>query len=891
MEKPARTLSTFERSLVAWVTFAIRRQGAVLLGCTLITLVLGGYAATHLGVNMDNKTTLLSPDLPFQDRARAFEAKFPLLNDSLLVVIDGESGEDAREGSRRLAEALSEKKDVAHSVFVADADPFFERHALLYRSVEDLESFSDQMVRFQPVLGELAQTPDLPTLTGMIERALGNATAAPPEELEPLLDHFGDATVSVFTEHPLRVSWQDLLLRESAFNAGKISTLIVDPVLDFDALLPAGRPIERIRAAGTELGIGPEQGLRLRITGYPALNDEEMRGLVFDVGVAGVFSFLIVLGVLGFAFRSGSMVAAAGITLIVGLIWTAAIAAAMVGRVNVVSIAFAVLFIGLGVDFAIHLGLHFLEGRRAGMSHEDAFADATADVGPALTLCSLTTAVGFFSFVPTDYLGVAELGLISGTGMFVILALTLTLFPALLTRRLPVGEVKRPAPTPSLAARLKPGWILVAALVAAILAIPGVQEARFDSNVVKMRNPNTESVQTWNDLLETGTGSPWYVDLLTPSLDAAEARGLELSELPEVSEVRTLVSFVPTEQEDKLMILEDLAFFLDVPKPTRAIKREAPTAEEQVAALRALHASLVSSELPDSGSFASSANMLRQRLDVFLERIDTEPDPAPILTSLEKSLLGRFPRQMERLQTALEPDPVELAVLPDRLRSRMLADDGSARLQVFPTADLNEDESMVSFVEAIQKVAPEATGLPVNLVEFGRATVASLRMALALAGCAIILLLLILWRRPVDAGLALAPLLLAGLWTIGAMGTLDVHFNFVNAVVLPLLLGMGVDSGVHLVRRARRGGDATQDLAATTTGRGVFLSAFTTLASFGSLASAAHLGVSSLGVVLVIGMAFTLLANLFVLPAWFAWRRDAAGASVGSVADSAPSSS
>ncbi|MBW2241183.1 MAG: MMPL family transporter [Deltaproteobacteria bacterium] len=861
-----------ERILVGLVAGVVRRPEPVLAVITLLTVLLGAYAATHLGVNTDNKTTMLAEDLPFQQRARAFEELFPVLDDSILLVIDGESAEAGREASQRLAAALEARPDVARSVFPADADPFFEEHALLYRSIEELETFSDQLVRFQPVLGELSQNPDLATLSHVINQALAQG-AGGQEELAPLLDGFGEATVAVYEESPLRISWQDLLLRESSFRTQAHSILIVDPVLDFNALLPAGPTLSEIRniaaglgiASGTGVDVGHE--LRLRITGYPALNDEEMRGLALDVGVAGVFSFLVVLGVLGWAFRSFQMVLASAITLIVGLVWCAAFGAFAVGRLNVVSIAFAVLFIGLGVDFAIHLGLHVLERRREGEDHATAFAQAIADVGPALLLCAVTTAVGFFSFIPTDYKGVAELGLISGTGMFVIFGLTLTLFPALLTRGLPMGDV-RPAPRQS-SRRAPPAPILVLGLAAgaALLAVPAARAVRFDSNVVKIRNPESESVTTWNDLLASGSGSPWYIDVLGRDLDEASQLAAKIEELELVSETRHVMDFVPTDQEDKLLILEDLVLFLDVPTSSSP-NSAAIEPEQQIEALRSLHATLAESELWRAGSVSGSVTAFQARLGTFLERVERERDPAPFLEALEKSLLERFPDQLKRLQVALDPSVVTLADLPERLRERMLAKDGTARLQVFPTRNLDDNLELVAFVAAVRDVVPEATGLPVNLVEFAKATSASLRSALTIATGAIATLLLLLWRRPGDAVLALAPLLLAGLWTVGIMGAVGLPFNFVNVVVLPLLLGMGIDSGIHLVRRARTSPNVISNLAATTTGRAVFLSSFTTLASFGSLASSAHLGVSSMGVVLVIGMTCSLAASLGVLPAW-----------------------
>ena len=835
-----------------------------------LTLLAGAYAVSHLGVNMDNMS-LLAPDLPSEQRARAFEKRFPLLTHSLLVVIDADTPQRARDAAGRLERALAARPDVAHSAYAPEADPFFKRNGLLYRSVDDLEAFSDQLARFQPVVAELAQHPDLPTMVQVVEEALQHSDRRGIEhELATVMERFGAATVAVYAERPLSVSWQDVLVGGTGFAPRKRSTVVVDPVLDYDRLLPAGAPIAAIRNSARQLGLVPQAGYRVRITGYPALNDEEMRGLAMDVGVAGLFSFLMVLAVLGVAFRSGRMVLAAATTLIVGLVWTAAFAAATVVRLNVVSVSFAVLFIGLGVDFSIHLGLHYLQHLRRGEDPRRSMPEAVREVGTPLVICTLTTAIGLFAFMPTDYRGVAELGFISGTGMFLILGLTLTFFPALLAGPLRLRAVPpRGFEPPGLAAlgRLKPGAVLLGALAVSALALALAPRVRFDSNVVGLRDPRTESVQTWNDLLASGTASPWYADVLEPDLSAAERTGARLQALPEVSQTLTIRSYIPDRQEEKREILDDLAFLFDVP-PGTDDPPPVVSPQEQVAALRSLYATLESPAVArDRSPGGAVARRLRGQLATFLERVAQEPDPRRPLHELEVSLLGNFRQEFASVREALSPQPITQESLPPRLVERMLAPDGSARLQVFPVADLSRGRALTAFVSAVQSVVPEATGLPVNVVEFGRATTRSLRQAVAIALSLIAVLLLVLWRSPGDALRALFPLGLAGLWTAGLVAAIDLPFNFVNVVVLPLLLGIGVDSGIHLVGRARRGLTPEVGLTDTATARAVFWSAITTLVSFGSLGLAGHRGVASLGALLVIGMSCTLLTNLGVLPA------------------------
>jgi predicted RND superfamily exporter protein len=296
--------------------------------------------------------------------------------------------------------------------------------------------------------------------------------------------------------------------------------------------------------------------------------------------------------------------------------------------------------------------------------------------------------------------------------------------------------------------------------------------------------------------------------------------------------------------------------------------------DEQVAALRELHQALDQDWLHrGDSSLVESAGLLRAELGRFLARLEAEGNPASALAGLERILLGGFERQVERLRRALEPPAITRADLPTELVRRMVAADGHARLQVFPTDDLDDGRQLGRFVDAVRVLAPEATGIAVNLVEFGRATTASLRQALVSAFIAIAILMLLFGSPIVDMVLVLIPVGLALTLTGACMTMLGITFNFANVVVLPLLLGIGVDSGIHLVHRSRlvRTGEAS--LLHTTTARAVFFSAITTIASFGSMASSGHWGIASMGILLVLGMIFTLAANLLVLPACIALRQ------------------
>jgi hypothetical protein len=392
-----------------------------------------------------------------------------------------------------------------------------------------------------------------------------------------------------------------------------------------------------------------------------------------------------------------------------------------------------------------------------------------------------------------------------------------------------------------------------------------------------MRNPSTESVQAFNDIAATNDrGSPWYANALAPDLDSAVDLAARLADLDLVSQTITLADFVPDEQEDKREILADLALIIDAP-----VAKEPPrtdlTVEEQLSALRDLRDFLATTGVGRGNTvLQASVSRLEGVLDAFLTRVDAGEDVPTALRNLEQVLLGQLPVHMERLRNALDPAPIDIENLPRPVVRRMIAPDGRARVIAYPSENLQTNtQALARFVDGVRTVAPDATGLSVNLIEFARATVRSVRQALISAILAIAVLLWLLWRRATEMLLVLAPLLLGAALTCASMALIGIAFNFANVIVIPLLLGIGVDSGIHMVHRADVGPEGEGGLLGTTTARAIFFSAATTVASFGALAFSSHRGIASLGTILVIGLVFTLLCMLVVLPALIEWRQAA----------------
>ncbi len=874
MNEPLQKMLT--PRLQRWLGAISRRANGVATASIGITLILLLYTFFNLGINSDN-LSLVSKSLESRKNHAAFAALFPNLEEAMLVVIDGETPALARDATNALAAELEAMGDTFRDVYVPGGGSFFEDHALLYRTPDELDDLADQLASLQPVLASLESDPSLVQLAELVRLGFDSVgeSGIDPSQWTSLLDQVGEATVSVYDEFPVRVSWETMLLEGSDLEIPTRRVIVVDPYLDYERILVAGASMQAITTATRAAGLDGAAGVRIRVTGNPALNHEEMIGLAWDIGGAGVFCFLLVAVLLFFAFRSWRLVIASLGTLLVGLIWTSAFAAATIGEVNLISIAFAILFIGLGVDFGIHFGMAFAaERREEGLPNREALHTAIDSIGASLVLCGFTTAIGFLVFWPTEYRGVAELGVIAGAGMFIILFLTLTLFPALMLGWLRIpDDVRVPAPTRidrGIALRLArtPRLICGAALAAAIGSVPLLLQLRFDAHVIEMRDPDTPSVQAFRDLLSDGNTSPWYVNVMARDLEAAADIARQLEAQPEIGRTVRLASYIPEDQEDKIEILEDLSFLMEATQKGPDSKPQYGP-EEKIRALTELRDVLRDAERPENDTrLVVSLDALEKRLSEFLDRIQEDPDPSRALTEFRDVLLERLPEEIDRFRSSLAVTTVSLDDLPEELVRRLRAPDGTLRIQAYPEEELQDFDTLKRFVTSVLEISPKAAGVAINLVEFGEATARSFRQALLSAAIAISILLFVLWRRPVDVGIVLAPLALGSMLTCASMALLDMSFNFANVLVLPLLFGIGVDSGIHLVHRARHdAASGSGTLLESATAGAVFYSAMTTTLSFGTLALSGHEGMRTLGVMLTIGMFWTVVANLVFLPA------------------------
>ena len=843
----------------------------------LLSLLLSGatlhYTLKNLEINT-NTAEMLSPDLPFQQNQAHFNQAFPEDTTTIIFVVEAETPEESSQAAGKLVEQLDQANDRFESVYIPTDNAFFRQQALLYLDQNDLDNFARKLTDAQPFIGHLAQNYHLEGLFGIIGQALNRHVHALPMDLNPILLAIDDVLKNQLNGQSHYLSWQNILSTDNYKDAAaqtKVNRTIViaKPKMHFNEMLPADVALSAAREISHAL-MAEKPSLSIRMTGETALEHEELESVTKGATFSGLLSLVLVFAVQWIGLRSIRLLITTYIVLVMGLILTAGFAAITVGHLNVISIAFASLYIGLGVDYAIHICLHYREGKADGLSNSEAILVSIRDVGSSLFLCALATAIGFFAFIPTDYAGVSELGVISGGGIFIGLIISLTVLPALFCV-FPVNRVKpiRSPLTPDFIVtfpfRFSTG-IKVVSILLGIGACFVLTDLTFDYNPINLRDPNSESVLTIKELLKSKTESPFALTALANNLEAAEKIVAQLKSYPSVHETLTVASFVAKDQDQKLATIEDLNLMLG--GQLKNFDNTLDAANQQTALIK-FNEALKQAIIEKSPNVPQQTLLqLQQRIETLMKQADATQTPAASYIQLEKNILGLLPFTIERLRTSLSATPFGLDDLPPEIKSHWISASGLHRILITPEKDQNRPENLKEFVTQVQAVDSTVSGLPIINQAGGDAIVKAFITAFSGAFIAIVVLLLLMYKSVRKTLLVVMPLLLAALLTGATNILLDNPFNFANIIALPLLLGMGIDSSILIMHRHHSSSGEDENLLQSSTTRGIIFSSITTLCSFSSLAFTAHQGMASMGLVLAIGLTFTVMCSLIVLPAF-----------------------
>jgi uncharacterized protein len=823
----------------------------------LFALILGAggafYVDRHFAINTD-VNQLLSSDLPWKKRAAQYAAAFP--ERGIVVVLEAPTPELADDAASRLSEALEARQDLFAAVSQLGGGGFFARNGLLFLSTEDLSRVTQGLKRARVLIARLAADPSLRGELGALSLAIDGVKFGQLkfDDLGPVMNAASDTLSDVLANRPASFSWRALASGKPPQQRDLTRFIEIAPVLNFSVLQPGRVATSAIKQITSDLHLKSDDLVQIHITGPVAINDAEFATIEYNAVPDAIVALVAVTVLLWLALHSLRLMVAVLLSVAVGLAMSTAAGLLLVGALNLISVAFFALFIGLSVDFAIQFTVRYRSERSKYRDLPAALRSAATIAGRPLALAAAATAVGFMSFLPTSYRGLSELGQIAGTGMIVAFIISITFLPALLIVLKPPGEphpigFKILAPLDPFLLRYRVP-IVLATVLAVGLAAPSLRSLPYDFNPIDLLSAKADSVGTYLRLRRNPEIGANAIDIVAPDLDAAKVLAQRLASLPEVAQTETLSDFVPVDQDQKLKLIHDAGAALDSALNPGKLQPP-PSAQQNIDAMSAMADRLAKIAGNGAGPGPEAARRLSSLLgelakaDANARQRANDAFVFPLLLSFDQ------------LREELNAEQVSIDSLPTDIARQWQTADGRARIEVLPKGDPDNPRTLHAFVRAVYPLAPGATGPAVSLYESANTVLHSFIEAGIFAFCAIAILLYVVLRRIGDVALTLVPLLIAGVVTLELCVFFDLPLNFANIIALPLLLGVGVAFKIYYVEAWRAG---KTNLLQSSLTRAIIFSAMTTGTAFGSLWLSHNPGLSSMGRMMALALVCTLAA-------------------------------
>ena len=847
------------------VSLAARQPWRVIALSLLLMFAAGAFAATHFDMSTDTGD-MISSKTKWRQIEDSVSKAFPEANKGIAIIVDGQTPELAEDAATRLAAALLDDKKNFVRAGRPDGGEFFDRNGLLFGSLDDVRQATGKIIEAQPLLGGLAIDPSLRGIAKSLSTAASGAADDPADpataQLEQPLSGLHSAIAQALSGKPAFFSWQRLFTSaKSQLAPQQRRVILAEPVYDFGNLQPGAQAVSAVRGKAAALGFDPAHGVTIGITGEVPLSDEEFGSIEENIGLVGILMGISMLVALWFATRSLKTVAAITITIVSGLVITLAFGLAAVGKLNLISIAFIPLFVGLGVDFGIQVCVRFNAERWAGAYLVEALEHAAAAIGKPILLAAGAICLALAAFLPTDYIGIAQLGVISALGMIVALVLNVTLLPSLLVLLNPPVPAERvgfaaAAPLDRWLERnrRKVLWAFAGAMLVSIATLPLV---KFDFNPLNLRDPNAPAMRMLRNLIADPERTPNTLAVLTANEAAARQLAEKLGKLPEVRDAITIDSFLPTEQPAKLALIEDASLLLDStinPFDLAPPSDDASTLAALAQAAKDMHRLAGA----NPGAVGKAAGLLASDF----ERLgQASPE---VRSRIEAMLVQPLGVTLDKLRLSLQASAITRETLPPAMTAEWIARDGRALVQVVPRGDSADNAVLTRFTAAVRAIAPDATGMPVSTQEAAHTVARAFIEAGVLALVLVSLLLFAVLRSVREVAFTLAPVVLSGFLTLGSCVAIGQPLNFANIIAFPLLFGVGVAFHIYFVMAWWHG---ERDLLQSSLARAVLFSALATGSAFGALWFSSHLGTASMGLILMISLVWTLICALIFEPA------------------------
>jgi hopanoid biosynthesis associated RND transporter like protein HpnN len=875
----ARSLGKLATAVCRHPRWFIWPQVFLFIGCI-------GYTVAFLQFDT-NRDDLVGSQKKYHQNFLRFKKEFPQ-QDDLVVVIESENAEKNRQFAERIGAKMEGETNLFTDVFYKGDLPMMGSKALLFVPEDDLAGLKATLHDQMPFIRQFTQTTNLDSFFELINTQFRTASRETNAQNTALVQAF-PALERIVTQatgslqrpgtppSPGVTAFFDAGEQASAqayitFNHGRIF-LVTAHAPDEDK---NGDAVERLRqlVKATQSEV---PGLNVGITGEPVLEHDEMAQSQSDTTLASIVALIICALIFIYGYNETGRPVKATICLVVGLAYTLAFATFTVGHLNILTITFVPILIGLAIDFGVHLVTRYEEELRHGKTKEEALKKAMMFTGQGIIVGAMTTAGAFLAMGLTNFKGIQEMGVICGGGLMVCLIPMLTLLPALLLRGRQnvmdhsLGDVERRA-------RIERIWlqrpVTVAIIIGAlsILAATQVPKVYFDYNLLNMQSAGLPAVVFEQKLIDSADKSVLYGAVVADSLDDAVALEKKIKQLPSVADVESMAGYLSQDQNKKLQLIGEIKSEV-APLQFNAPDMRPVDIYAFSRTLYSLYGYLgvaLDEVKKDDPQLAKNMASLRQAIND-LRKVMLDGDEAAVaahaskLGEYQQALFGDVQGTFQTLQHQDDRAPLSVADLPLALRDRFIGVNGKFLLQVYPKKDVWQRDNQEQFIQDLRTVDPNVTGTPVQLYEYTSLLEKSYITAAWYSLVAIAILVFFHFRSVSAVVLSLLPVGIGTLWLAGLMGWFNIPFNPANIMTLPLVIGIGVTNGIHILNRFAE--ERTPSILSRSTGKAVLVSGLTAIAGFGSLMLAKHRGIHSLGSVMAVGIATCMIAALTFLPA------------------------
>ncbi len=842
------------------------------------------YTYQHLKFDQ-SRDNLVGADKPYHRDYLNYKKEFPS-QDDLVVVVESENMEKNRQFVERLGAKLEAETNYFTDVFFRGDPKMMGPKALLFFPKDDLKSLCSALGDYLPFIKQFTQATNLDSLFGLINSQFLHAKREANAENDSLIKAIPvlGRIVKQATASLQRPGTPPSPGVYALFDAGeeaeqqvyitfaKGRIYLVTAQARTEELNDAA--VERLRdlVAQTEKEV---PGLNIGVTGEPVLDHDEMRQSQRDSTKASIVSLLACALIFIYGYQETGRPLKATFCLLVGLAYTLAFATLTVGHLNILTITFVPILIGLAIDFGVHLITRYEEELRLGRSEAEAMHKAMVFTGQGIFTGALTTAAAFLAMWLTNFKGIQEMGIICGGGMLVCLVPMMTLLPVLLFRGRQNAMDNTAPPKVELRSKIENIWLsrpvttTVITAVLTLLALTQFHKVFFDYDLLHMQSRGLPAVIFEQKLLHSSKKSVLFGAVVADTPQQAVEIEKKLKQLPTVSEVISMATYLAENPAEKLELVRQIKQEI-TPIKFNPTDPEPVQVEELSQTLYFTYGYLgmaVDEVQKDEPALAAQLSALRESInDLRKQMLAGDPSTASRkLAAFQQALFNDIQETFRALREQDDTTGMRAQDLPAGLRNRFVGVTGKYLLQVYPKTDVWQRDNQEQFVKELRTVDPRVTGTPVQLYEYTTLLKDSYEQAAWYALIAIAFMTLFHFRTFSSVILALLPVGIGCIWMGGLMGLFHIPFNPANIMTLPLVIGIGVTNGIHILNRFAE--EKHAGILSKSTGKAVFVSGLTALSGFGSLILAQHQGIRSLGEVMSMGVMMCMIAALTFLPA------------------------